>query len=146
MSDGLTQERRGPRPGRVDIATAERLSSLDRVFHCHRFDRVAPGAARSADLAKHTAGLRYLFGTLTADGYDDTDRQVSSWMQARWVAFARDGAPADRSDWPAYGDGGGITIIDGVPAHGRIDDEPVVPLLHATRIRRRDSTPSSAPR
>jgi hypothetical protein len=54
-------------------------------------------------------------------------------MQARWVAFARDGTPADRSDWPAYGDGGRITIIDGVPAHGRIDDEPVVPLQHAAR-------------
>jgi para-nitrobenzyl esterase len=115
------------------LATAERLSSLGRVFHCYRFDRVSPGAARSADLAKHTAELRYLFGTLTADGYDETDLQVSSWMQVRWVAFARDGAPAEHSDWPAYGDGGRITIIDGVPAHGRIDDEPVVPLLHAAR-------------
>ena len=106
---------------------------MGRVFHCYRFNRVSPGAARSADLAKHTAELRYLFGTLTAGGYDQTDRQVSSWMQVRWVAFARDGAPANQSDWPAYGDDGRITIIDGVPTHGRIDDEPVVPLLHAAR-------------
>jgi len=39
------------------------------------------------------------------------------------------------SDWPAYGDGGRIAIIDGVPAQGRIDDEPVVLLQHAARTR-----------
>jgi para-nitrobenzyl esterase len=32
------------------LATAERLSSLGPVFHCYRFDRVSPGAGRSADL------------------------------------------------------------------------------------------------
>ena len=76
---------------------------------------------------------------LTTDGYDETDRKVSSWMQARWVAFARNGAPADQSDWPSYGDNGRITIIDEIPDHGRIENEPVVTLLHATRTLRLES-------
>ena len=116
------------------LATAERLSASGRVFYCYRFDRVSPGAAASADLAKHTSELRYLFGTLTAGGYDETDRKVSSWMQAGWVAFARNHTPADQSDWPSYGDNGRIAIIDEIPDHGRIENEPVVTLLHATAL------------
>jgi len=56
-------------------------------------------------------------------------------MQARWFAFARDGAPAGDTEWPTYGDDERIAVIDGTPGHGRIDDEPVVALLHATRTR-----------
>src|ERR1700757_2308727 len=85
------------------LATARRLLTSQHRFYCYRFDRVSPGAAESNFLAQHTAELRYLFGTLTADGYDGTDRRISAWMQAQWVAFARDGAPADGAAWRPYG-------------------------------------------
>jgi len=52
------------------LATAKRLLASGHQFYCFRFDRVSPGAAASNFLAQHTAELRYLFGTLTADGYD----------------------------------------------------------------------------
>jgi carboxylesterase type B len=50
------------------LATARRLLTSQHRFYCYRFDRVSPGAEESNFLAKHTAELRYLFGTLTADG------------------------------------------------------------------------------
>jgi len=63
------------------LTTAKRLLASGHQFYCYRFDRVSPGAAKSNFLAQHTAELRYLFGTLTADGYDETDRRISAWMQ-----------------------------------------------------------------
>jgi len=72
---------------------------------------VSPGAAESNFLAQHTAELRYLFGTLTADGYDETDRRISAWMQAQWVAFARDGPPADGAVWRPVGEDARILVV-----------------------------------
>lgn len=115
------------------LATTERLLSSGHEFYCYRFDRVSPGAERSGFLAQHTAELRYLFGTLTAEGYDDVDRQVSARMQALWVAFARDGAPTEDGSWPRYDHAAAISVIASAPGQGRIDDDPIVPLVHARR-------------
>lgn len=115
------------------LAMAERLLSSRHRFYGYRFDRVSPGAAASHVLAQHTAELRYLFGTLTAAGYDETDRRVAAWMRAQWVAFARDGAPADAAAWPPYGDDRRIAIVCDDVHQGAFQDDPVVPLLHRLR-------------
>ncbi|MFG2045504.1 carboxylesterase/lipase family protein [Dactylosporangium sp. NPDC048998] len=115
------------------LATTERLLSSGHEFYCYRFDRVSPGADRSDFRAQHTAELRYLFGTLTTEGYDDVDRQVSARMQAHWVAFARDGAPTEDGSWPRYDDLARIAVIADTPGQGRIDDDPIAPLVHARR-------------
>ena len=115
------------------LTTAKRLLTSGHRFYCYRFDRVSPGAAESNFLAQHTAELRYLFGTLTADGYDETDRQISAWMQAQWVAFARDGAPADGAVWRPFGEDERILVVGDDFHQGRIEDDPVVPLLHGLR-------------
>ncbi|MFC4014245.1 carboxylesterase/lipase family protein [Nonomuraea purpurea] len=117
------------------LATTERLLSSGHEFYCYRFDRVSPGAEKSDVRVQHTAELRYLFGTLTTDGYDDVDQQVSARIQAHWVAFARDGAPtADRS-WPRYDDLARIAVIADTPGQGRIDDDPIAALIHLRRTR-----------
>lgn len=90
---------------------------------------MSPGAAASNFRAQHTAELRYLFATLTADGYDETDRRIPAWMQAHWVAFARDGAPVEV--WRPYREDERIFIVgDEDDFHQeRIEDDLVVPLL-----------------
>ncbi|MEV7283327.1 carboxylesterase family protein [Streptomyces sp. NPDC093252] len=115
------------------LATAERLLTTGHDVHCYRFDRVSPGAATSGFRAQHTAELRYLFGTLTPDGYDDEDRRIATWIQRQWIAFARDGAPEDRAHWPRYDRDGRIAVIDTALGPGRLDDDPVVSLLHSRR-------------
>jgi para-nitrobenzyl esterase len=121
------------------LTTAERLKASAHRFYLYRFDRVSPGAAASNFLAQHTAELRYLFGTLTADGYDETDRRISAWMQAQWVAFARDGAPADDAVWRPYGEDERILVIGDDFYQGQIEDDPIVPLLHRLRTLQRSS-------
>jgi carboxylesterase type B len=121
---------------------AERLLSSGHRFYCYRFDRVSPGAAASNSLAQHTAELRYLFGTMTGDGYDEADRRISAWMQTQWVAFARDGAPADDVPWRHYGEDERILVVGDVVHQGRIEDDPVVSLLHRLRTIK-SSSPTS---
>ncbi len=115
------------------LTTAERLKASAHRFYLYRFDRVSPGAAASNFLAQHTAELRYLFGTLIADGYDETDRRISASMQAQWLAFARDGAPADDAVWRPYGADERILVIGDDFHLGRIEDDSVLPLLHRLR-------------
>jgi para-nitrobenzyl esterase len=115
------------------LTTAERLLASERQFYCYRFDRVSPGAMESNALAKHTAELRYLFGTLTPDGYDDIDTRIAAWMQAQWVGFARDGTPADSAVWRAFGEDRRMLIIGDDFHQGQIEDDPVVSLLHRLR-------------
>jgi para-nitrobenzyl esterase len=115
------------------LTTAKRLLASGHQFYCYRFDRVSPGAAALNFLAKHTAELRYLFGTLTLDEYDETDRQISAWVQAQWVGFARNGAPADDAVWRPYGKDERILIVGDDFHQERIEDDPLVPLLHKLR-------------
>ncbi len=54
-------------------------------------------------------------------------------MQAQWLAFARDGAPADDAVWRPYGADERILVIGDDFHLGRIEDDPVLPLLHRLR-------------
>ena len=115
------------------LTTAKRLLASGHQFYCYRFDTVSPDASASNFLAKHTAELRYLFGTLTVDEYDDTDRRISAWVQAQWVGFARNGAPDDDAVWRPYGKDERILIVGDDFHQERIEDDPLVPLLHRLR-------------
>lgn len=87
------------------FATAKRLQAGGRPVHCYHFNRVAPGAAHSNELAKHTCEIRYVFGNLTDDGhYDAVDRQLSEALQDAWIAFATTGVPllAATGPWPRF--------------------------------------------
>ncbi|MDP5228651.1 MULTISPECIES: hypothetical protein [Arthrobacter] len=66
------------------------------------------------------------------DGNDDADRLLSAWVQEQWVASARGGAPCDAA-WPMYGDEARIMVIDSPGGIDRIDDDPIVQLIHANR-------------
>jgi para-nitrobenzyl esterase len=71
----------------------------------YRFARVSPGARQSGLLAKHSAEIAYLFGSMTPpSAYDETDAQVARDLQHAWTEFARTGTPSfpDGSPWPAY--------------------------------------------
>ena len=83
---------------------AQRFIRTGHPVYYYRFDRVSPGAARTQELAKHTAEIRYVFGTLTGDDYDARDREVSVEMQVAWIAFASGGVPigTDGVVWPRF--------------------------------------------
>jgi len=117
------------------LATAKRLMASRHQFYCYRFDRVSPEGRKSNFLAKHTAELRYLFGTLPSDGYDETDTRIAAWMQAQWINFARDGAPADPAVWRPYAEDQRMVVIGDDFHQERMDDDPVVPLLHELRAK-----------
>ncbi|WP_432258369.1 carboxylesterase/lipase family protein [Cupriavidus sp. TMH.W2] len=85
--------------------TARRLTNSGRRIYYYHFNRVAPGAASSQELAKHTAEIRYVFGNLTADEYYDAqDQKLSAQLQAAWVEFASTGVPKVQGceAWPEY--------------------------------------------
>lgn len=85
--------------------TAYRFARSGRPVYYYTFGRISPGAAQSQELAKHTAEIRYVFGTLTADGYyDERDRQLSDQIQAAWIAFAIAGVPRgpEGAVWPRF--------------------------------------------
>jgi para-nitrobenzyl esterase len=54
-------------------------------------------------------------------------------MQEQWIAFARNGAPADDAVWRPYSEDERIVVIGDDLYQGRIEDDPVVPLLHRLR-------------
>lgn len=86
-------------------ATLERFAGLGRTIYTYRFARVSPGAEKSGLLAKHSAEIAYLFGSMTPPrAYDDTDAHVAREIQHAWSEFARTGTPRslDGSAWPQY--------------------------------------------
>ncbi len=86
-------------------ATLKRFAGLGRTIYTYRFARVSPGAEKSALLAKHSAEIAYLFGSMTPpQAYDETDAQVAREVQQAWSEFARTGTPrsVDGSSWPQY--------------------------------------------
>ena len=86
-------------------ATLERFVGLGRTVYTYRFTRVSPGAEESGLLAKHSAEIAYLFGSMTPpQAYDETDAQVARELQHAWTEFARTGTPRslDGSAWPQY--------------------------------------------
>ncbi len=89
------------------FASLERFSALDRTVLAYEFARVSPGARASGLLAKHSAEIAYLFGSMTpAHAYDDIDAAVATEVQHAWTEFARTGVPAsaDGRVWPPYRD------------------------------------------
>jgi para-nitrobenzyl esterase len=113
------------------LATVRRFAALNRRFYYYHFNRRAPGAIATRDLVKHSAEIRYVFGTLTDNGYyDDQDRSVSALMQAAWISFARDGVPASPSGcaWPRY--------VAGAPQAAWIEDSVSVRDFPVTELMR----------
>lgn len=84
--------------------TAKRFAADGRNFFVYHFARCSPGAKASGDLVRHSAEIRYVFGNLDGDCYDEVDRDVSDWMQMAWTSFAREGVPGTEKTgkWPAY--------------------------------------------
>ena len=86
-------------------ATLERFATLGRTCYAYRFARVSPGARMSDLLARHSAEIAYLFGSMAPpQAYDQTDEEVAREMQHAWSEFARTGTPrsVDGSVWPRY--------------------------------------------
>ncbi|WP_410625588.1 carboxylesterase/lipase family protein [Amycolatopsis sp. cmx-8-4] len=87
------------------LASLERFSALGRTVFAYEFARVSPGARATGLLAKHSAEIAYLFGSMTpGHAYDGTDAMVATEVQHAWTEFARTGVPAsaDGRVWPAY--------------------------------------------
>jgi para-nitrobenzyl esterase len=66
------------------------------------------GATHGAELASlfgHPEGIRGLDAEL-----DETTQQLSDAIQTAWTEFAATGRPG--ADWPAYGDGGQVMLLD----------------------------------
>ncbi len=86
-------------------ATLQHLALSGHTVFFYVFGRESPGARVTQELAKHTAEIRYVFGTLQpGEAYDEVDRSISHSMQHAWTTFARTGVPAgeDGEPWPAY--------------------------------------------
>ena len=86
-------------------ASALRFAADGRRVYAYHFTRACPAFQRSDELAKHTAEIRYVFGTLSADGsYDDIDQALSRTMQQAWTTFAATGAPGPigGAAWPGF--------------------------------------------
>jgi len=87
------------------LASLRRFADLGRTSYAYRFARVSPGARQSGLLAKHSAEIPYLFGSMVpAQAYEERDYEVSRQVQHAWTEFARTGTPrsVDGSPWPVY--------------------------------------------
>lgn len=87
------------------LHTASSFSALGRRVYFYHFNRCSPGAVATNQLAKHTAEIPYVLGTLVEGSeYDRMDIEIAGLMQHAWLSFARDGVPKlpDGSKWPAF--------------------------------------------
>lgn len=93
-----------------------------------------PLARYSSDFrAQHTSELRYLFGTLTPDGYDETDRRIAAWLQVQRASFARDGVSPDVRCWKPLRRESKHYTDSRRPRLGRIVEDRIVRILHKLR-------------
>jgi para-nitrobenzyl esterase len=122
------------------LASLGRFTELDRLVYHYHFARVSPGARRGAELAKHSAEIRYVFGNLSpADAYDDTDAAISRTMLNAWFEFARTGVPRnqDGSAWPNYDkDERQGTFIGDTVTSGPILVTPLTDLIRTLRAKK----------
>jgi para-nitrobenzyl esterase len=122
------------------LATARRIAPLNPDLYVYRFDRVSPALAQTAELAKHTAEIRYIFGTLPpTPGYDATDRRICAVIQEAWINFARTGTPGAPGGvpWPSYvAADHRARVIGDVFALYQISDDPLVRLMQTARSAR----------
>ena len=119
------------------LATVRRLAPLNPNLYVYRFDRVSPELAQTAELAKHTAEIRYIFGTLppTPD-YDATDTRISNFFQEAWINFARTGTPGSpgKVSWPSYvAASHRALVIDEPFALYPLSDDPLIRLMQTGR-------------
>lgn len=86
-------------------ATLNRFDHMGKTVYAYRFARVAPGAKQSGLLAKHSAEIAYLFGSMNPPhAFDNTDQLVAREVQHAWAEFARAGVPRtlNNAAWPRY--------------------------------------------
>lgn len=119
------------------LATVDRFAQLGAICYYYRFSRVSPGARESGLLAKHSAEIPYLFGSMApASAYDETDAEVSRVLQHAWAEFARGGMPRDPSGspWPSYQrETPDVTVITDTAECRRLDVGPVTELIRSSR-------------
>lgn len=85
------------------ILWGERNGPHESVY-AYRFERRFPGLDPAAFGAFHTAEVPYVFGALDLPDarFTAADRQLSAFMQARWVAFMRTGSPNSPGSGPPW--------------------------------------------
>ncbi len=119
------------------LASLQRFAGMGRTCYAYQFARVSPGARASGLLAKHSAEIPYLFGTMTpAQAFDQVDPAVSEVVRHGWTEFARTGTPAssDGSPWPAYdNERPEVTWIDDTTQTRPHEPTPVTRLIRASR-------------
>lgn len=119
-------------------ASLDRFAHLGRTCFGYRFTRVAPGAQRSGLLAKHSAEIAYLFGSMTPpQAYDDVDAEVAREVQHAWTEFARTGTPRclDGTVWQQYNaDTRAIAWIGDATQANPLEPSPVEQLIGASRF------------
>ncbi|KAH8553846.1 para-nitrobenzyl esterase [Umbelopsis sp. PMI_123] len=104
------------------LQSAKKFAALGRRVYIYHFNRCSPGLVSTNELAKHTAEICYVFGTLVeGNEYDGVDVELSGQMQQAWLSFACHGIPTfpDGREWPMFDlsepsvvwiDGNGFTI------------------------------------
>jgi len=118
-------------------ASLQRFTDLGRAPYYYRFARVSPAARASRLLAKHSAEIPYLFGSMVpSEAYDDTDTAVSAAVRHAWTEFARTGVPrnSDGSPWPSYRpDAPLVTVLRDTADAKPLETSPVTEMISSTR-------------
>lgn len=125
------------------LASLQRFAGLGRACYAYQFTRVSPGARASGLLAKHSAEIPYLFGSMTPpQAYEEVDAEVSRAVQHGWTEFARTGMPRspDGSAWPTYrNEQPEVTWIDDTTQTRPHQPSRVTELIRASRSAVTDS-------
>ena len=96
---------------------ADRRAASGQPVYSYVFEHRFPGVESEKFGAFHTADIPYVFGAMSLPdaNFTNNDRQISSQIQKRWIAFMTSGNPNSKGDpveWPqARGDPGSIWRI-----------------------------------
>ena len=108
---------------------AQRRAATGQLVYAYVFEHRFPGVESEKFGAFHTADIPYVFGALSLPGakFTDHDRQISSQIQKRWIAFMQSGNPnstGSRVPWPqSMGEPGSVWRIGGADTGPAIDTE-----------------------
>jgi para-nitrobenzyl esterase len=85
------------------VLTARAAAKVTDVY-MYRFSRVSPLNRSAWGGAGHGTEIPYVFGHVSAEGYEEVDRTLSQAILGAWVQFAKTGNPngASLPRWPAY--------------------------------------------
>jgi para-nitrobenzyl esterase len=85
------------------VLTARAASKVNDVY-MYRFSRVSPLNRSMWGGAGHGTEISYVFGHVSADGYEEIDQTLSHAILGAWAQFAKTGNPngAAVPRWPAY--------------------------------------------